>query len=141
MSEKDDIDKALNYVQGQLQRELEPLIGQKNDADTQAEVKAGIDRVLERMSSGPVKSEIAAIGADFIRAQLSRPSRLADLLPVIKGPFHEWREDVGGVVHWSGFLGERSEHVRMCDFRAILLGAACPNEPISCLWCLTTPPR
>lgn len=138
MSEQDDIDKALNYVQGELQRELGPLIGRKNDADTQAEAKASIERVFNRLSSEPVMAEIGAIGADFIRMQLSRPSPLKDLLPVLHGPYREWQED-DGVTHWSGFLGDKNEHVRLCDFRSILMGAACPNEPISCLWCLTSP--
>lgn len=138
MRKQDDIDKTFNYVQGQLRRGLQPLIGRKLDDDAKAEVKRAVDAVLERMSSEPITSEIAAIGSNFIRMQLSRPSPLADLLPVLKGPFQEWCE-LDSVVHWTGFLGNDREHVRICDFRSILAGAACPNEPISCLWCLSAP--
>ena len=89
------------------------------------------------MSSEPVRAEIGAIGADFIKMQLSRPSHLKDLLPVIRGPYVPWN-DGDGVVHWTLYVNDQPS--RRCDFMPVLTGAACPNEPLSCLWCLSTPP-
>lgn len=141
MSEED---RAFNYLANSLRETLKGHIGEPVSEDSKARIQANIkkltDAIMDEQKALHAMQEVGAVSAQFIRQKLEQSSVVPSILPAVRGPFVPWRED-DNVTHWSCFLGDIpiEQHVRLCDFRAILMGAACEGEAISCLSCLTAP--
>jgi hypothetical protein len=61
-------------------------------------------RIFEAMEAPANREKFAAVGSEYIREQLAKPSLLESLLlPGLEPPFRQWREP-SGVIHHVGTM-------------------------------------
>lgn len=103
-------------------------------------------RIDARMRNKDVMAKIAAVGADFLRNMMSRPSFMADILPrhpMFIEPWSTWRalgdeqltHHVGTYPYVNGDGGTAWK--RLCDYETIHgSGVLLENGVVNCFACL-----
>lgn len=115
--------------------------------------KKQMTKVFRRLARPAVWKALGEVGAEFIRAQLAKPSIGNILLttvilePKLDPPFRRWADE-NNIVHWTG-VNVRDKHddrgpfedrttMRLCDFEEVdddrMVMA---NEVVTCVRCQT----